>query len=148
MVLKKQLENDLRDALRAGDAARKRTIRMVISSIKLHQVEEGSQLDDQSINLIIQKEIKSRNEAIQEAQKANRNDLIEENRIEIQILETYLPTQLTSDELRNLIATTIAEIKPRGINEMGKVMKALMPKIQGRAPGDLVSSMVREVIQG
>ncbi len=148
MDIQQQLDADLKNALRAGDEVAKRTIRMVVASIKLLRVERGGSLDNSSVIGIIQKEIKSRKEAIQEAQKVNRIDLVNENEAEIRILENYLPKQLSQEEIREIIHATIAEVNPSGVSEMGRVMKALMPKIQGRAPGDAVSALVKEILQG
>lgn len=148
MELNSQLENDLKNAMRSGDEVRKRTIRMVIAAIKLARVEKGIAPDNTAILTIIQKEIKSRKEAIQEAQKINRTDLVGENQAEIVVLEEYLPKQMSEAELRKLVQETASEINANGIGDMGKVMKLLMPKIQGRAPGDMISAMVRQVLQG
>lgn len=147
MSLKDMLESDLKDALRAGQEVRKSTIRMIIASIKLAQVEKGAALDDSEILSIIQKEIKNRKDAILEAQKVAREDLIVENQTEITILEGYLPKQLSEEELRRIIQDSIESVGCVGMADMGKVMKAVMPKIQGRAPGDLVSRLVREMVQ-
>lgn len=126
---------------------RKQNIRMVMSAIKLNEVEKGSSLDEASVIAIIQKELKTRQEALQDAQKANRPDLEEQYQEEITFLESFLPQQLSLEALGALVSETIKEIGASGPADMGKVMKALMPKLQGRASGNQVSQAVREQLQ-
>lgn len=144
MDTREKLETALKDAMRSGDDMRKTNVRMVLSTIKLSEVEKGSRLDDAGVVSAIQKEIKSRQEALQDAQKANRPDLAEKAKTEIAFLETFLPKQLTEEELSSLVNETIAELGATGPADMGKVMKAVMPKVQGRAAGDQVSQAVRK----
>ena len=147
METRQKLENALKDAMRSGDNLRKQNIRMVMSAIKLNEVEKGSPLDEAGVIAIIQKELKSRQEALQEAQKANRPDLEAHARDEIAFLESFLPQQFTSDELTALVRETVQEVNASSLADMGKVMKALMPKLQGRANGNQVSQAVREELQ-
>ncbi len=144
MDTREKLETALKDAMRSGDEMRKTNVRMVMSAIKLSEVEKGSRLDDAGVVSAVQKEIKSRQEALQDAQKANRPDLAEKTRTEIAFLETSLPKQLTEEELTSLVNETIAELGAAGPSDMGRVMKAVMPKVQGRAAGDQVSQAVRK----
>jgi len=144
MDLKTQLENALRDAMRSGNETAKRALRLAISSIKLEQVNRGSQLDDATIISILQKEIKMRQESIAEAEKGGRTEIVNTNREEIGILEVFLPKQFSEDELQQLVVQTIHEVNASSPADMSKVMKALLPKIQGRAPNDAVSRMVRQ----
>jgi len=147
MDLKMKLENDLKDAMRSGDDVKKSSIRMVIAAIKLAQVEKGNTLDDPAILAIIQKEIKSRKEAIMDAEKANRPDLVAESKAEITILEEYLPEQMTAGELETLAKVAIHEIGAATPADMGKVMKVLLPRVQGRAANDIVSRLVRQLLE-
>ncbi len=147
METRQKLEAALKDAMRSGDDMRKQNVRMVMSAIKLTEVEKGAPLDDAGVIAIVQKELKSRQEALQEAQKANRPDLAERAQAEMAFLETFLPQQMTGDELAALVQGTIAEVGATGPADMGKVMKALMPKVQGRATGDQVSQAVRKQLQ-
>ncbi len=144
MDTREKLETALKDAMRSGDDMRKTNVRMVLSTIKLSEVEKGSRLDDAGVVSAIQKEIKSRQEALQDAQKANRPDLAEKAKTEIAFLETFLPKQLTEEELTSVVNETIAELGATSPADMGKVMKAVMPKVQGRAAGDQVSQAVRK----
>jgi len=146
MDLRQQLETSLRDSLKSKDEIKKQTIRMVLSAIKFSEIEKGKPLDDSGITLIIQKEIKSRRESIQDAQKANRVDIIATTQMEISILETFLPKQLTEDEIRSMAISAIEEVQAKSISDMGKVMKVILPRIQGRAPNDQVSQTVRNLL--
>lgn len=144
MDLQDLLETQLKEAMKSGDETRKRTIRLILASVKLVQVEKGGRLDDQAILNVIQKEIKIRREAIEGARQADRNDLIQKTELEIDILQDYLPKQLTADEIIEITKEIIAEIGAKDPSDTGKVMKALMPKLQGRATGDIVSRIVRD----
>jgi uncharacterized protein YqeY len=147
METRQKLEDALKDAMRSGDDMRKQNIRMVLSAVKFNEIEKGARLDEASVIAVIQKEVKSRQEALQDAQKANRSDLVEKARTEIAFLETFLPQQLTEEELASLAREAIAEVGATGPSDMGKVMKAIMPKVQGRAAGDQVSQAVRKSLQ-
>jgi uncharacterized protein YqeY len=146
-TLKSKLESDLLGAMRSSNDIQRRTLRMVIAAIKLAQVDKGGPLDDNSILAIIQKEIKSRHESIEDAQKANRPDLVQAYEAEISVLESYLPKQLTPDELTLIAQSVITETDASSPADMGKVMKVLLPRVQGQAPGNLVSQIVRQLLQ-
>ncbi len=145
---KQQLENALKDAMRAQDEARKRTLRMALSAIKLAEVEKGGALDELAVTAMLQKEVKSRRETINDAQKAGRPDLIALAEEEIQILEGFLPQPLTDEELAAAAQAVIKEVGAKMPNDMGKVMKELLPRLQGRAANDRVSQTVRKLLQG
>jgi hypothetical protein len=147
MELKQQLETALREAMRANNDVRKQTIRMALAAIKFAEIEKGKPVDEAGVSAILQKEIKSRLEAIQDAEKAHRPDLIENSKDEISVLESFLPQQLSDPEIQALVETAIAETQSNGITDMGKVMKVLVPRLQGRAPGDRVSQIVRKMLQ-
>jgi uncharacterized protein YqeY len=144
---RQKLEAALKDAMRSGDEMRKQNVRMVMSAVKLSEVDKGQPMDEAGILAVIQKEVKSRQEALADAQKANRPDLAERAKIEMAFLETFLPKQLTEDELAALAREAVAEVGAKGPADMGKVMKAIMPKVQGRAAGDQVSQAVRKQLQ-
>ena len=146
MEIQKKIENDFKTAFKSGDEVSKRTLRMVLASIKLVEVEKGSALTDEEVLSILQKEIKSLRESITDAEKAGRDDLIAEAEPEIQILEQYTPQQLDEDEITELAKQAIDEVGATSQQEMGKVMKVLMPRIQGRADGSKVSASVRTLL--
>jgi uncharacterized protein len=147
METKAILENSLKDAMRAGDDLRRRTLRMALAAIKITEIDRGAALEEAAVLAILQKEVKSRRESIQDAQKANRPDLEQAALDEIKVLEAYLPQPMPEAELRTLVEQTIAELNATTPADMGKVMKALLPKLQGKVPGDQASAVVRAILQ-
>jgi uncharacterized protein YqeY len=147
MDLKTQLQNALKDAMRSGNEVEKNTLRLVISSIRLTEVDKGITLDDAGVMAILHKEVKSRNEAITEAQRANRPDLVASNEAEIKVLERFLPKGLSAQELDELARLVISETGATSPREMGAVMKVLIPRLEGRATGDQASQAVRKLLQ-
>lgn len=146
MSLKQKLEEKLKEAMRAQDVVTKQVIRMALTNIKLAEVQKGSPLEDNELLALLQKEIKMRNETILDAQKANREDIIEANKAEIKVIETFLPQQLGETQIKEIVAAAIAEVNAQGMSDMGKVMKCVLPKIQGQASNDMVSKTVRELL--
>jgi uncharacterized protein YqeY len=147
MDMKTELSNAVKEAMKSGDEVRKRTIRMVLAAIKQVEVDRRINLDDPAVLAILQKEIKLRKEALDEAKRANRADLAEDAQAEIDVLTVFLPKGLSAEELHTLVQEAIVETQASAPADMGKVMKNLLPKIAGRAPGDQVSAMVRELLQ-
>jgi uncharacterized protein YqeY len=147
MDKKTELSNAVKESMKSGDEVRKRTVRMVLAAIKQVEVDRRISLDDAAIISILQKEIKLRKEALEEARKANRDDLAAESQAEIEVLNVFLPQGLAPEELRALVQTAMTETGAVAPSDMGKVMKVLLPRIAGRAPGDQVSAMVRELLQ-
>ena len=146
MDIKTQLTESMKDAMKSGDEVRKRTTRMALANIKQAEVDKQATLDDAAIISLLQKEIKNRREAVEEAKKANRADLIADNEAEIKVIELFLPKAMPPEELRALAQTAIAEVGAAAPSDMGKVMKVLLPKVAGRAAGDQVSAMVKELL--
>jgi uncharacterized protein YqeY len=147
MDTKGRLENDLKTAIRSNDELRKRTLRMALAAIRLVEVDKGSSLDEAGTLNVLQKEVKSRQESIEDAQRAERSDLVNANRAEMEVLEEYLPKQLSPEELELLARQTIADVGASSIREMGQVMKVLIPRLENRATGDQASQVVRRLLQ-
>jgi len=147
MDKKTELNNAVIESMKSGNEVRKRTVRMVLAAIKQVEVDRRISLDDAAVISILQKEIKLRKEALEEARRANRDDLAVEAQAEIEVLNVFLPEGLGVDELRALVQTAMIETGAAVPADMGKVMKVLLPRIAGRAPGDQVSAMVRELLQ-
>ena len=147
MTIKTELNESMKDAMKSGDEVRKRTVRMVLAAVKQAEVDKRIELDDTAVMNLIQKEIKNRRESIEEAKKANRADLVEANESEINVLQVFLPKAMPAEELRALVQAAIAETGAASPSDMGKVMKTVMPKVAGRAPNDMVSATVRELLQ-
>ena len=146
MDTKAKLNESMKEAMKSGNDLRKRTIRMVLAAIKQVEVDKRTDLDDMAVTALIQKEVKNRREALEEAKKANRSDLIADNESEIKVLEEFLPKAMSSDELHALVQAAIAETGAAAPSDMGKVMKVVMPKVAGRAPNDAVSAAVKELL--
>lgn len=147
MTIKNQLNDSMKDAMKSGDEVRKRTVRMVLAAVKQAEVDKRIELDDTAVMNLIQKEVKNRRESMEEAKKANRADLVEANEAEIKVLEVFLPKAIPAEELRALVQSAMEETGASTPADMGKVMKAVMPKVAGRAPNDIVSATVRELLQ-
>ena len=147
MTIKSQLNESMKDAMRSKDEVRLRTVRMALAAVKQVEVDKRTELDDPTVMNLLQKEIKNRREAIEEAKKANRPDLIEANEAEINVLQVFLPKAMPAEELRAMVQAAIAETGAASPADMGKVMKAVMPKVAGKAPNDMVSAAVRELLQ-
>ncbi len=148
MTTKLELESALKDAMRAGDDVRKSTLRMVLSAIRLAEVEKGKPLDEQGLLGVLHKEVKSRRESIADAQRANRPDLIQAAEAEIAVLEGFLPKAMPAEELDVMVRQAIAETGATTLREMGQVMKLLLPQLQGRVTGDQASQAVRKLLGG
>ena len=146
MDTKAKLNESIKEAMKSGNDLRKRTIRMVLAAIKQVEVDKRTDLDDMAVTALIQKEVKNRREALEEAKKANRSDLVAENESEIKVLEEFLPQAMPAEELRALVQAAIAETGAAAPSDMGKVMKAVMPKVAGRAPNDAISATVKELL--
>jgi len=147
MTIKTQLNDSMKDAMKSGDEVRKRTVRMALAAVKQAEVDRRVELDDMAVMSLIQKEVRNRRESLEEAKKANRADLIEANESEIKVLEAFLPKAMPANELRALVQAAIAETSAATPADMGRVMKTIMPKVAGRAPNDMVSAAVKELLQ-
>lgn len=148
MSIKNQLQDALKEAMKAGQDLRKTTLRMALASIKNAEIEARGELDDDLILNLLQKEVKARQETIEGAQQAKRLDLIEKAEKEIAVINEFLPQPLSQDELRALVAEAIQEAGASGMSDMGKVMGLLMPKIRGKADGKEANQIVRELLSG
>jgi len=147
MTIKTQLNDLMKDAMMSGDEVRKRTVRHALAAIKQAEIDKRVELDDMAVMNLLQKEIKNRRESLEEAKRANRPDLVEANEAEIKVLEAFLPKTMPAEELRALVQAAIVETGASSPTDMGKVMKAAMAKVAGRAPNDMVSATVRELLQ-
>ncbi len=143
MSLKIRINDEVKTALKMGNELRKKTLRMVQAAIKQVEVDKRIDLDDDAVMAILQREIKLRKEALEEANGANRADLAADAQSEIEILKEFLPKSLTPQELDVIVKQAIAEAGATSAADMGKVMKAVMPKVAGKAAGDEVSAAVK-----
>ena len=132
--------------MRSGDQLRKRLLRRLLSDIKLREVEKRDELTEGEILSVIQKAVKIPQEAREEAIKAGREDLVKTSDEEIELLQSYLPEPLNEEELKSMAEAAIAEVGATEQRMMGAVMKVLMPRVQGRADGKLLSGIVRDLL--
>ncbi len=146
MSTKENLELALKNAMREGNETRKRAIRLALAAIKMAEIDQGSGIEEPSAIAIVQKEIKARQESIEAAKKGGRDDLIEAALAEQKVLEEFLPAQLSDDEIMELAKCVIAEVNASTKADIGKVMKPLLAKVQGRAANNKVSEVVRNLL--
>lgn len=146
MDTKAKLNKSMKEAMKGGNEVAKRTIRMVLAAVKQAEVDKRVELDEAAVTALIQKEVKNRREALEEAKKAGRADLISDNEAEIAVLESFLPKAMPLEELRAIVQAAIAESGAAAPSDMGKVMKIVMPKVAGRAPNDMISATVKELL--
>ncbi|MEL7627040.1 MAG: GatB/YqeY domain-containing protein [Anaerolineaceae bacterium] len=144
MDFHKILQDDLASAMKAKNETQKWVIRMLKSAIQLAEVSKGQPLTEDEFLATVQKEIKTRNEALADAEKANRQDLIDAAHAQIEVLKTYLPAQLSEAELIEMVRQAIKEVNATSPKDMGMVMKTLLPKLQGRATNSEASHIVKD----
>ena len=146
MSLKAKIQQSLTEAMKAKDNVTKVPLRLVMAAIKEGEIEKKDSLDDADVLRIVQKEAKARLDTIADAEKAGRPDLIASAEAELAVLKKFLPEEMSDEALETLVKETIDELNASSMADMGKVMGALMPKIQGRADGGKVSALVRKTL--
>ncbi len=141
-----RLSDELKAAMRARDNQRRNTIRLLQSALKQVEIDTRSALDEEAELKILRREAKQRRESISELEAAGRADDAAEARYELGLIESFLPQQLTADELMPIVSTAVAEIGATSMKQMGEVMRVVMPRVQGRADGRAVNAIVRELL--
>ena len=147
MTLSARIDSDLKDAMRARDAEKLGVLRMLKSAIKNAAIEKGgasAELDDAEATQVIRKQVKQRQDSIESFEKGGRTELAEKEKSELAILNTYLPAAMDGEELSKLVREAIAEVGATSRAQMGAVMKALGPKVAGRADGKTLSQEVQQ----
>ena len=144
MSLKEKLQEDLKSSMKNKDTVKKSVVTLIRAAIKQHEVDNRVELADDAIIDIISKQLKQRKDSLAEFVKANRDDLVEETKSEIQVLEGYLPQQLSEEELEKIVIETIAEVGAISMKDMGKIMTAIKPKTAGRADGRKINELVKK----
>ena len=148
MTLKERLQADLVTAMKANNTLNKNIIRGIMSAVKYAEVEKSEKIEsDEEMLTIIQKEIKMRNDAIEEAKKGNRDDIVKLNEDELEVLKTYLPEQLSDEEIMNILKSIVEESGASSIKDMGKLMPSAIKAIAGRAPNAAISKVLRDLLQ-
>jgi uncharacterized protein len=148
MALKDRLDADLKTAMREKDAVRLSVVRLLKSAIKYREIELAKTLEDAEIVGVISSEIKRRRDSVEQYRAGNRPDLADREEAEIRVLQGWLPAQLTLDELRARVDEVVRRLGAAGPKDMGAVMKALLPEVQGRAEGKTVSELVKARLSG
>jgi uncharacterized protein YqeY len=141
-----QMQDALKQAMINKDTTRRDVLRMTISAFKQVEIDERRELSPEDAVTILQREIKKRRDSIDEARKAGRDDIVAAEEAELQMLEGFLPQQLTRDEIAALVREAITQTGASSAKEMGKVMGILMPKVKGKADGKLVNEVVRDLL--
>jgi uncharacterized protein YqeY len=144
MSLCEQLQVDLRQAMKSGDKVRVSTLRLLTAAVKNRQIAKGAGLDDAEALEIVRQAAKQRHEAIAFARQYGREEMAQQEERELAILVSYLPEQLSTEDLRQRIDTVIRELGATSEKDLGRVMRVLMPTVQGRADGAIVNGLVRE----
>jgi uncharacterized protein YqeY len=143
-VLKQQITEAMKAAMKAGDKARLGVIRLMLAAIKQREVDERIELDDAQVLAVLDKMVKQRRDSIQQYSNAGRGELAEQEAAEIAVIQEFLPEELSESEIAGIIEAAIAEIGAASMRDMGKVMAIVKPKIQGRADVGTVSGLVKQ----
>ena len=146
-MLKEQLLNDLKDAMKEKNEIKKNTVQMVRAAILQVEKDKAIELDDNQIIDIIAKESKKRKDAAVEFEKSGREDLIEKNNQELEILATYLPKQLSTEEIEEVVKNIISKVGATSIKEMGAVMKGAKEEMGASADGKTINEIVKELLK-
>ncbi|MAP11475.1 MAG: glutamyl-tRNA amidotransferase [Gammaproteobacteria bacterium] len=146
--LKARIQEDVKAAMRAKDKPRLATLRLVTAAMKQVEVDQRIELDDQATLDILVKLVKQRRDSIEQYEAANRDDLVAQERAELELIETYMPTALDESELGALLDQAVAETGAASMKDMGKVMAWLKPKVQGRADMGALSGKVKAKLAG
>ena len=143
MSLKQQISEDMKTAMRAKDSVRLGAIRLLLSAIKQREVDERIELSDADVIGVIEKMLKQRRDSIAAYESANRTDLVDIEKFEVTVLQTYLPQQLTEDEIKLLLEKVVTETGAAGIKDMSKVMAAIKPLVAGVADMGKISGLIK-----
>ncbi|MEW8627963.1 MAG: GatB/YqeY domain-containing protein [Candidatus Thiodiazotropha sp.] len=147
-MLKQRIQDDVKVAMKAKDKERLGTLRLITAAIKQREVDERAELDDSQVLAILDKMIKQRRDSVEQYESAGRQELADQEKSEIAIIEDYLPAGLSDDEVASLIESAIQEVGAAGMQDMGKVMGKLKPQMQGRADMGKVSGLVKQKLAG
>jgi uncharacterized protein len=148
MTLKDRISNELKDAMRAGDTRKRDTIRLITAALKQKEVDERKPLADADVVAVIDKMIKQRRDSITQFEKGGRQDLADNEKFEVSVLQAYMPQALSEAEVADIVAAAVAESGAKGPADMGKVMAVLKGKLAGRADMSKVSGLVKARLTG
>jgi hypothetical protein len=148
MQLKAEIQNFIRSAMKTGDKITLESLRLVLAAIKNEEIKSRRELTTDEIKRTISTLCKKRSESIEMFQKGGRSDLVEKEQAELKVLQRLLPEPLSDDEIISAIRITIRESGAQGLQDLGKVMKEVMPKVSGRSDGKRVNELAREILRG
>lgn len=146
MNIKDRLTQDLKEAMKSGDAVRRNAIRNLRSAIRYAEIDMGHELSDEEAIEVVAKQVKQCRDSIEQFQQGNRPDLVKQEQQELDVIETYLPPQLTDEEITERAKAVIAEVNATSMKDMGKVMGILSREMKGLADGKRISEIVRELL--
>ena len=144
MSLSEKINNDLKEAMKNKDSFRLGVIRMIKGAMQLAKPNPREELTDEDVVKVISKQIKMRKDAISQFEEAGRTDLAEQNKKEIEILEVYMPEQLSEEEINKIIDKVFEEVKPTSMKDIGMIMKNISPLVKGKADMSLVNQLIKE----
>jgi uncharacterized protein YqeY len=144
MSVLEQIDNDFKEALKSQNSEMVSVLRMLKSAFKNTQIEKGHELSDQETIAVLEKQAKQRQDSIAQYKSGNREDLAAKEQSELDVISKYLPEKMSEEELRGLVAEIITELGASSMQDMGKVMKAVLEKANGKADGSMVSAIVKE----
>ncbi|MEK7502768.1 MAG: GatB/YqeY domain-containing protein [Patescibacteria group bacterium] len=146
---KKDLQEELKQSMLVKNEVKTSVLRMVLSAINYHEIQKGGagyEATEEDVMSVIQKDAKQHNDSIEQFKNAGRQDLVDKETRELEILKNYLPQQMSEDEIKKLVEDAISQTGAKSIQDIGKVMGALMPKVKGKADGSLVSKIVKDLL--
>ncbi|MGA7980530.1 MAG: GatB/YqeY domain-containing protein [Chromatiaceae bacterium] len=147
-MLRERIQEDMKAAMKAADRRRLGVIRLMLAAVKQREVDERIQLDDTQVLVVLDRMVKQRRDSLEQYSQAGRDDLAEQERYELGVIQTYLPAALSDEELDRLVQDAIAAAGAHSMKDMGKVMGTLRPRVQGRADMGAVSALVKRRLGG
>ena len=147
MTLRTTLDADLKEAMRNKDVIKRTVLRTVLSEIRNAEIASQDTLDDSGIEVVITKQAQQRKDSIEAYLTAERQDLVDKETQELNILSGYLPDQMSDDEIEKIVKDVIQDVEAKDISDMGKVMGAIMPKVRGKVDGKIVNGMVTKILK-
>ncbi len=148
MSLKARINEDMKNAMRAKEALRLSTLRLLLAAIKQREVDERIELDDAQVVAVIEKMLKQRKDSVTQYQAAGRQDLVDQESGEMVVLQGYMPEQMGEDEIRAVVAAAVAQSGAAGVKDMGKVMGLVKPQVAGKADMGQVSALIKQALGG
>jgi uncharacterized protein len=146
-VNKQKLQEELKTSMLAKDELRTSVLRLLLSAVNYYEIQKGGagyEATEEDVMSVIQKEVKQRKDSIEEYKKAQRPELADKEQQELEILQVFLPEQMAEADVQSIVEQTMTQLKPSGMQDMGKVMGALTPKLKGKADMGFVSNLVRQ----